>query len=74
MANPYIAIANGSPCVFPSLDRIKFFLTKSLDGLEYEFCIAGSIDGHIFAVFFQARFPFRVRNLVSVFSYFFLSV
>ena len=53
VASPYIAIANGSPCVVPSLDRITFLFTKSLDGLEYEICIAGSIEGHIFAMFFE---------------------
>ena len=30
VASPYIAIANGSPCVVPSLDRITFLFTKSL--------------------------------------------
>ena len=53
MASPYIAIAYGSPCVVPSLDRITFLFTKSLDGLENEFCIAGSIDGHGFAIFLK---------------------
>ena len=57
---------------------------KSLDGLEYEFCIAGSIEGHKFEKFFKARFRFRelnafslsIGNIVSesVFSYCFLSV
>ena len=28
VASPYIAIANGSSCVVPSLDRITFLLTK----------------------------------------------
>ena len=84
VASPYIAIANGSPCVIPSLDRITFSFTKSLDGLEYEFCIAGSIEGHIFKMLFKARFRFRELNafsasisniaLESVFSYCFLSV
>ena len=48
MASPYIAIANGSACVVPSLDKIIFLFMKSLDGLEYEFCIAGNIEGYIF--------------------------
>ena len=84
MASPYVAIANGSHCVFPSLDRINFLFTKSLVGLEYEFCIAGGIDGHNFEMFFKARFRCRELNafsasisniaLESVFSYCFLSV
>ena len=64
MASPYNAIANGSPCVVPSLDKITFF-TDSLDGLVYEFCIAGRIDGHIFSMFFKARFRFRMLNAFS---------
>ena len=84
MASPYRDIANGSPCVVPSLDRITFLFTKSWDGLEYEFCIAGSIEGHIFAMFFKVGFRFRELNAFSasisniasesVFSYCFLSV
>ena len=53
VASPYIAIANGSPYVVPSLDRINFLFAKSWDGLEYELCIAGSIEGHIFAMFLK---------------------
>ena len=77
-------MSNGSPCVVPSLDNINFLFTKSLNGLEYQFCIAGSIEGHIFAMFFKARFRFRELNTFSasissiasesVFSYCFLSV
>ena len=26
VASPYIAIADGSPCVVPSLDRVTFFI------------------------------------------------
>ena len=84
VASPYNAIANGSPCVVPSLDRITFLFTKSLDGLQYEFCIAGSIEGHIFAMFFKASIRFRELNAFcasistiaseSVFSYCVLSV
>ena len=84
MANPYIAFANGSPCVVPSVNRITFLFTKSLDELEHEFFIAGSIEGHIFAMFFTARFRSRelnafsasIGNIVSesVYSYCFLSV
>ena len=49
MASPYIAIANGTSFVVPSLDMITFFLfTKSLDGLEFEFCIEGSMEGSIY--------------------------
>ena len=53
MASPYIAIANGSPCVVPSLDRITFLFTKTLDGLEYEFRLVGSIERHMFAMFLK---------------------
>ena len=84
VASPYIAIANGSPCVVHSLDRVTFLFTKSLDGLEYELSIAGSIEGHTFAMFFKARFRFwelnefsaSISNIASkyVFSYCFLSV
>ena len=84
VASPYIANANGSSCVVPSLDRITFLFTKSLDGLKHEFCVAGSIDGHIIAFFFKPRFQFRELNALSasisniaselVFSYCFLSV
>ena len=84
MASPYIAIAYGSPCVVPSLDKIAFLFTKSYDGLEYEFCFAGSIEGHIFAKFFKASILFRELNAFSasisniasesVLSYCFLSV
>ena len=38
---------------------------KSLDGLEYEFCIAGTIEGRIFAMFFKASFQFRELNSFS---------
>ena len=71
------------PTAFPS-SAYQLFFKKSLDGLEYEFCIAGSIEGHIFAMFFKARFRFRwlnafsasISNIASesVFSYCFLSV
>ena len=84
VASPYIAIANGSPCVVPSLDRTTFIFMRSLDGLEYELFIASSIDGHIFGMFFKASFRFRelnafsasISNILSeyVFSYCFLSV
>ena len=84
VASPYIATANGSPCVPPSLDRITFLFTKSLNGLEFEFSIEGSIDGNFFAKFFKARFRFRELNAFSasisktasesLFSYCFLSV
>ena len=82
MATPYISISNGSPCVVPSLDRIIFLFTKSLDGLNYELCIAGSIEGHIFANIFKARFrdlnafSASINNIAmeSFFSYCFLSV
>ena len=57
---------------------------KSLDGLEYEFCIAASIELHIVARFFKSRFRFREKNAFStsirntasdsVFSYCFVSV
>ena len=67
VASPYLVIANGSPCVVPSPDRLTFFLfLKSLDGLEYEFCMSGRIDGHIFAMFFKARFQFRELSAFSV--------
>ena len=67
VASPYIAIANGSPCVVPYLDRFNFLFSKSLDGLENEICIADSIDGQIFAMFFfKARFRLRELNAFSV--------
>ena len=43
VASPYISIANGSLCVVPSLKRIVFLFTKSLDGLEFEFYIASKV-------------------------------
>ena len=55
MASPYIAIDKGSPCVVPSLVRITFLVTKILDGLMYEFFSPGSIEGHVFAMFFNIR-------------------
>ena len=48
MASPCSAIANVSSFVVPSLDMITFLFTKSLDGLEFEFCIAGSMEGSIY--------------------------
>ena len=67
----------------PSLDRITFLITKILDG-ECEFCIAGSIEGHLFVMFYKDRFRFReliafsasISNIEaeSVFSICFLSV
>ena len=35
-----------------------------MDGLEYEFSIAGSIEEHIFSMFFKARFRFRELNAI----------
>ena len=84
MASTYNAIANGSPCVVPTLDRITFLFMKSLDGIEYQFSIACSIEGHIFAKFFRAKFRFRELNAFStsisniasesIFSYCFIGV
>ena len=57
---------------------------KSLDGFECEFSLAGSTQGHIFAMFFQARFRLWELNAFfasiskaaseSVFYYCYLSV
>ena len=53
----YVAYANGSPCLVPSLDRLTFFIYE-----EYEMSIAGSIEGFLFTMFLKARFQFRELN------------
>ena len=47
-------------CPFLRVDG--FFLTNSLDGLEYEFLIAVKRDGHVFSKFFKASFGFSELN------------
>ena len=37
---------------------------KSLDGLDNEFCIAGSIEGHIFAMFLGTLMLFPLLSVI----------
>ena len=46
VANPYIAMANGSPWVVPSCDKMTSPSIKSSNGLRYELIKMVAMEGH----------------------------